>query len=90
MTENQLVTRLNKITNPDKLCCFMEMAVEKNNRLLERLAIDRAALLQVWAPIPIPKLEWPTVRMPLKKKKVKKVNTGSKKKSDENIRRILL
>lgn len=94
MTENQLVTRLNKITNPEKLRCFMDLADDSKNPLLYHLAVERAKDLRIYdlvaisRPQPGPRLHPRTSFMPLKKKIAKKVNTGSKK-TDENIRVIL-
>lgn len=42
MTERQLQTRLNKITNPDKLEAFLLLARERDARVLFDLAIIRA------------------------------------------------
>lgn len=92
MTENQLTTRLKRITNPEKLRCFMDLADDNGNRLLYHLAVERAKDLRIHHLMilePSPYYQ-KTCGMPLKKKKIKKVNTGSKKKVEDNIRTILI
>lgn len=91
MTENQLVTRLKRITNPEKLRCFMDLADDNGNRLLYHLAEERAKDLRIHDIINGSSLR-KFYGMPLKKKQVKKVNMGSKKKkkAEDNIRTILI
>jgi len=45
MTEQQLLTRLNRITRPGKLEAFLHMAVEVGNRALMRAGSNRARRL---------------------------------------------
>ena len=90
MTENQLVTRLKRITNPEKLRCFMDLADDSKNHLLYHLAVERAKYLRIHHIVAISSLHRKSYGMPLKKKKVKKVNTGSKKKAEDNMRTILI
>lgn len=42
MTDHQLITRLNRITNPQKLACFIRVAREKQVQPLFALAQRRA------------------------------------------------
>lgn len=90
MTENQLTTRLKRITNPEKLRCFMDLADDNGNRLLYHLAVERAKDLRIHHIVVISSPRRKSYGMPLKKKIVKKVNTGSKKKVEDNIRTILI
>lgn len=88
MTENQLTTRLKRITRTDKLHCFIQLAIDNNHRLLEHLAKERLYLFTASEvsnnPCQIEGL------MPSKKKKTKKLNTCSQeKKKENNIRTIL-
>lgn len=47
MTEEQLARRLKKITNPDKLACFIDMAEMRGNDYLFELAGEREADLNL-------------------------------------------
>lgn len=41
MTDEHLARRLKKMTRPEKLDCFIDMALQKNKQWLRLLAIDR-------------------------------------------------
>lgn len=47
MTEDQLLRRLRKITQPQKLQCFIIMASRRGNAFLDRAARDRADVLGI-------------------------------------------
>lgn len=84
MTENQLTTRLKRITRADKLHCFIQLAIDNNHRVLEHLATERLHLIEdTFAPQTGAWIE-------TKKKKTKKLNTCSQeKKKENNIRTVL-
>lgn len=96
MTENQLTTRLRRITNPEKLRCFIQLAIDKDNRLLEHLATERLYMLEEEKGGSIPIVPVFSEPMPMvgdmnrwiSKKTLEKEK--AKKKAEDNIRKILI
>lgn len=92
MTDSQLVTRLNRITNMDKLRCFIELARECKNSYLEHLSLERLDKLSLYAAVDTSSsIDSDTTAttfphasgyIPVKKKK-------PKKKKPDNIRKII-
>lgn len=94
MNENQLAGRLKRITKPEKLRCFIAMSVERDNGLLNYLAVERLKKIDTYYNPAEPIPGSPCVREAERIKRIMAKQKGKKakkkKEAEENIRTILI